>query len=24
LSLLPHGVHHRRRTSCFLFLNLSS
>jgi hypothetical protein len=24
LSLLPHGVHHPRRTSCILFLNLSS
>jgi hypothetical protein len=24
LSLLPHGVHHPRRTTCLLFLNLSS
>jgi hypothetical protein len=24
LSLLPHGVHHPRRTSCILFLNLPS
>jgi hypothetical protein len=24
LSLLPHGMHHPRRTSCILFLNFSS